>query len=49
MTYGPGKESNMKSLLNVETYLLGATAAVVAAATAAIRLGWRRGKRIGDR
>jgi len=39
----------MKSLLNVETYLLGATAAVVAAATAAIRLGWRRGKRIGDR
>jgi hypothetical protein len=39
----------MRSLLNVETCLLGTTAAVVAAAAAAIRLGWRRGKRIGDR
>lgn len=38
----------MTSLLSVETWLLGVTAVVVVMATTAIRLGWRRGKRIGD-
>lgn len=39
----------MSSLLNVETWSLGTTGAIVIAAILVIRLGWRRGKRIGDR
>jgi hypothetical protein len=38
----------MSGLLETETWLLGVTAAMTLAAVVAIRIAWRRGKRIGD-
>lgn len=38
----------VNAFLNVETWALAGTGVLVAAAVAAIRLGWRRGKRMGD-
>jgi hypothetical protein len=39
----------MTTLLDVETWAVVGSAVFVAAAVIAIRLGWRRGKRLGDR
>lgn len=39
----------MNSVLNIETWLVIATGVLVTLVTLAIRLGWRRGKGLGDK
>jgi hypothetical protein len=39
----------MIAFLNIETWALAGTGVIVLAAVLTVRLGWRRGKNMGDR